>query len=56
MSCLALDQVLQICNVKLIKGADAMILELEALMADVDNAQRALDAKKQHNSLDAGVR
>ena len=27
-----------------------MILELEALMADVDNAQRALDAKKQQNT------
>ena len=34
-----------------IKAADAMILELEALMADVDNAQRALDAKKQQNTL-----
>jgi len=33
------------------QAADAMILELEALMADVDNAQRALDAKKQQNTL-----
>ena len=32
-----------------------MILELEALMADVDNAQRALDAKKSHNSLKDSV-
>ena len=28
-----------------------MILELEALMADVDNAQKALDAKKRKNEV-----
>ena len=28
-----------------------MILELEALMTEVDNAQRALDAKKRSNGL-----
>ena len=38
-----------------VKAADAMILELEALMSEVDKAQNSLDAKKRKNALDQTI-
>lgn len=37
------------------QAADAMILELEALMSEVDKAQNSLDAKKRKNALDQTI-